>query len=48
MMQAVEWETMRRVDGYTSTRRSGPIGYIPSPEAERLYLEQIRTMERGA
>lgn len=39
---AVEWETLKRVDWFNNRRLLGPVGNIPPAEAERNFHEMIK------
>ena len=47
-IDAVEWETLRRVDWFNHRRLLGPIGHIPPAEAERDFLETAKGLNMAA
>ena len=44
-MREVEWETLKWVDWYNNRRLLGPIGYIPSVEAEEAFYANMNTLD---
>jgi transposase InsO family protein len=47
-MAALEWETLKWVDGFNNRRLLEPIGYIPPTETEERLYEQFNTLDRVA
>jgi len=47
-MEAVEWETLKWVDWFNNRRLLGPIGNIPTAEAEDNYYAQKEYLDMVA
>lgn len=45
---AVEWETMKWIDWYNTTRLLEPIGYITPTEAEDTFYENLNRLDKAA
>ena len=45
---AVEWETMKWIDWYNTTRLLEPIGYITPTEAEDAFYENLNRLDKAA
>ncbi len=45
---AVEWETMKWIDWYNTTRLLEPIGYITPTEAEDAFYENLNQLDKAA
>ena len=47
-VREVEWETLKWVDWYNNRRLLGPIGYIPSVEAEEAFYANMNSLDMVA